>query len=212
MNCHEFWSSLAPEPGRAPVPGAEHQAHLDACSDCAARLARHGGLVADLAALANEQRRIIAPARVERRLLSAFRAQAGLPATVPRRGWHGPVLWWAAAAGLLLSTSAFLLRDRVPAPVRHSRPAAVELAQWTAPANTDADGIAVADNDGFIPVPNADGFTVTEDPVDLVRVELPRSSMIAFGIPVSAERAAERVQADVLLGSDGVARAVRFLD
>jgi hypothetical protein len=29
---------------------------------------------------------------------------------------------------------------------------------------------------------------------------------------VSADRAGEMVQADVMLGSDGVARAVRFLD
>ena len=36
--------------------------------------------------------------------------------------------------------------------------------------------------------------------------------MIALGFEVSAERAAEPVQADVMLGADGTARAVRFLD
>jgi len=48
--------------------------------------------------------------------------------------------------------------------------------------------------------------------VNLVRVELPRSSMIALGFTVSAERAAEPVEADVMLGLDGVARAVRFVN
>jgi hypothetical protein len=36
--------------------------------------------------------------------------------------------------------------------------------------------------------------------------------MIALGYPVAADRGAELVEADVVLGSDGLARAVRFLD
>jgi hypothetical protein len=36
--------------------------------------------------------------------------------------------------------------------------------------------------------------------------------MIALGYSVAADRASERVRADVLMGSDGLARAVRFLD
>ena len=45
-----------------------------------------------------------------------------------------------------------------------------------------------------------------------MRVEVPRSTMMALGIAVSADRAGEPVQAEVMLGSDGLARAVRFLD
>lgn len=45
----------------------------------------------------------------------------------------------------------------------------------------------------------------------VVRVELPRSALQSFGLPVNAERAGERVKADVLLGHDGVARAIRFI-
>jgi hypothetical protein len=36
--------------------------------------------------------------------------------------------------------------------------------------------------------------------------------MIALGLDVSADRAEELVEADVMLGSNGMARAVRFLD
>jgi hypothetical protein len=36
--------------------------------------------------------------------------------------------------------------------------------------------------------------------------------MIALGYPVAADQGEEMVQADVVLGSDGLARAVRFLD
>lgn len=45
----------------------------------------------------------------------------------------------------------------------------------------------------------------------LVRVELPRSALERFGLPVNAERAGGRVKADVLLGEDGLARAIRFV-
>lgn len=45
----------------------------------------------------------------------------------------------------------------------------------------------------------------------VVRVELPRSALQSFGLPMNAERAGERVKADVLLGHDGVARAIRFV-
>lgn len=45
----------------------------------------------------------------------------------------------------------------------------------------------------------------------IVRVEVPRSALAAFGLPVSAERMNERVKADVVLDNDGVARAIRFV-
>jgi hypothetical protein len=35
--------------------------------------------------------------------------------------------------------------------------------------------------------------------------------MRSFGLPVSEERALDRVQADVLMGEDGIARAIRFV-
>jgi hypothetical protein len=79
------------------------------------------------------------------------------------------------------------------------------------PGNLDLDmAQSYADGD-FIPLPSASGMEPGEE-VNLVRVELPRSSMIALGFTVSAERAAEPVEADVMLGLDGVARAVRFVD
>jgi hypothetical protein len=45
----------------------------------------------------------------------------------------------------------------------------------------------------------------------MVRVELPRSAMASFGLPVNMDRANERVKADVLLGMDGLAHAIRFV-
>jgi hypothetical protein len=49
------------------------------------------------------------------------------------------------------------------------------------------------------------------DDGQVVRVEVSRTALQSFGLPVNIERAGERVKADVLLGHDGVARAIRFV-
>jgi hypothetical protein len=45
----------------------------------------------------------------------------------------------------------------------------------------------------------------------LVRVQLPRSALRVVGLPVNEDRLSESIAADVLLGQDGLARAVRFV-
>lgn len=50
-----------------------------------------------------------------------------------------------------------------------------------------------------------------QDGGQLVRVELPRSAMVRFGLPVNIERYGEKVKADVLVSADGLARAIRFV-
>jgi hypothetical protein len=62
----------------------------------------------------------------------------------------------------------------------------------------------------FIPLMQGGRFTQGEGG-HLVRVELPRSALERFGLPINAERAGGRVKADVLLGEDGLARAIRFV-
>ena len=50
-----------------------------------------------------------------------------------------------------------------------------------------------------------------QDGGQIVRVELPRSAMASFGFPINMDRYNEKVKADVLLGVDGLARAIRFV-
>jgi hypothetical protein len=45
----------------------------------------------------------------------------------------------------------------------------------------------------------------------IVRVELPRSSLIALGVNPPAENAAEKIKTEFLIGSDVVTRGIRFL-
>ncbi|HEX8706837.1 MAG TPA: hypothetical protein VF723_01135 [Pyrinomonadaceae bacterium] len=62
----------------------------------------------------------------------------------------------------------------------------------------------------YLPLSYESGLTQMDDG-QVVRVELPRSALQSFGLPVNMERANERVKADVLLGNDGMARAIRFV-
>jgi len=50
-----------------------------------------------------------------------------------------------------------------------------------------------------------------QDGGQIVRVKLRRSTLARFGFPVNMDRYNENVKADVLVGADGLARAIRFV-
>lgn len=62
----------------------------------------------------------------------------------------------------------------------------------------------------FLPLMAASPLEPTESG-HLIRMNLPRSTMGRFGFPISLERSEEPIKADVLIGEDGVARAIRFV-
>jgi len=50
-----------------------------------------------------------------------------------------------------------------------------------------------------------------QDGGQIVRVKLRRGTLVRFGFPVNMDRYNENVKADVLVGADGLARAIRFV-
>jgi len=62
----------------------------------------------------------------------------------------------------------------------------------------------------FIPLTNRESLAQM-DGGQVMRVELPRSALMSFGLPMDMERASERIKADVVVGNDGLARAIRFV-
>jgi len=171
-----------------------------------------------------------APPELEAALVAEFRKR-NLP-----RAAAGSTRWrWilAAAACLVLATGVARLARRAPA-----RPAAVVAARPPArvaePRVQPAPKPAAAKRTGrkratparlapkpaeappgppeiateFFPVSYA---AAPAEYGTVVRVRLPRSALTSFGLPVNVERAAEPVKADVLLGEDGIARAIRFV-
>jgi hypothetical protein len=199
MNCQEFWNTM-PE-----LRDAAGERHLMECAACAARMGRQRELAAGLRAVAATYQRVGAPQRVEARLRTAFRSQTGTDARRRLQPAWAPALTWAAAFAAMIALAVFLIRDRQPSAAPPPVSRGVEMAM--APNTDDAQ----SEYEGFITLPNA-GRLADNEEVNLVRVEVPRSAMIALGLEVSPERATELVAADVMLGPDGLARAVRFLD
>jgi hypothetical protein len=64
---------------------------------------------------------------------------------------------------------------------------------------------------GFITLPYGQSGVPLEQPV-IVRIDIPVSQLGAIGAPVNPRTAKGMVTADLLIGQDGVARAVRFVE
>jgi hypothetical protein len=92
------------------------------------------------------------------------------------------------------------LADRVRNAGR-SKPAAEDISKPAADAEIATD---------FIPLMNRETLAQM-DGGQVMRVELPRSALMSFGLPMDMERATERIKADVVVGNDGLARAIRFV-
>jgi hypothetical protein len=148
-------------------------------------------LLEGLRALAAEGPRE-APLHIEEQLKGQFRKRNR------RRhlaAWM-PAFSVATAAGIALLLWVHEKPKPAPAP-------AVVAALAVAPvAEEDADS-------SFYPLPEAEALPAVENAM-VVRVQLPVSSLRLMGVPVSEERADASVQADLLLGQDGLARAVRL--
>jgi hypothetical protein len=206
MTCQEFWNTMPELQGDT---DAEAATHVRECGACAAALKNHGALAAGLRGVAGDLSRLKAPGRVEARLLAEFRGQAALVALPPARRWWSPVVAWAVAAVVVLAAFLLFTGRRQPRTPLAQDGAEAAVIDWSAVLPAEIAGEAAAGD--FIPLPNADRLPQDED-LNVVRVEVPRSAMIALGYSVPADRASERVRADVVMGSDGLARAVRFLD
>ena len=62
----------------------------------------------------------------------------------------------------------------------------------------------------FMPIGYVNSASL-QDGGSVVRVELPRSTIVSMGFAMNMDRYGERVKADVLMGADGLARAIRFV-
>jgi len=167
-----------------------------------------------------------APQRVETALLAAFRERAWVGQRRAPRLWLGWSLAAGVAAVVLLAIAAGLLREK-PAPASppvavaeipeppavmveeapKAMPAPAKRAVRRAPVQQAATEEIVTD---FIPVVHPAMWQPGESG-QILRVRVPRSSLASFGLPMNANLASESVRADVIVGYDGVVRAIRFV-
>ena len=64
---------------------------------------------------------------------------------------------------------------------------------------------------GFITLPYGQSGVPLEQPV-IVRIDIPVSQLGAMGVQVNPQGANGMIRADLLVGQDGIARAVRFVE
>jgi hypothetical protein len=226
MNCQEFWNEM-PELGGK---GEAEPGHGAECEDCATLIERHRALAADLRRIGQESAGLTAPAPVEAALLEEFRAWTGLSAyrrlTVHRRAAarRFPLLAWMSAAAAVVALVVLMARDHRPSPVERSIPntsravgPVVAQAEAEEPVQAAMERTAAAGDEtgesleDFIPLPYATQVTSTDD-LNVVRIEVQRSAVLALGLPAGGDDDSETVLADVLLGPDGMARAIRVVE
>jgi hypothetical protein len=139
-----------------------------------------------LSRLAQMQPRV-ASAAAEHRVLEAFR----------KRRKRRPAVWVCsatAAACLALGIGWFWARR--PAPVQTT--SAANESYYTTPP-------------GFVALPYAQSGVPLEQAV-IVRVQIHAGELRMLGMAAPAARAGERMSADLLVGQDGIARAVRLIE
>jgi hypothetical protein len=129
-------------------------------------------------------------ANLEQRLLNEFRAYH-------RRRRHKWMFVWQSAAVLVLSFALALLLARN---TRHVAPSA---------ARNRVQQFDPAALSGFVPLPYGESGVPLGESV-VMRVQLRASDVTALGVSVPPGNTREQIGADVLIGQDGVARAVRF--
>jgi hypothetical protein len=234
MKCTEFERGVVEMARGGPIETTAQReaiAHAKTCARCARRLANEQKLSAVVAAVVMEDSQRVAPAAVEQMLMAEFRKQHERS---KRQG-----AWWAraalvAAVAALIVVAAVSLR-RVPdrqtvqtmtkRPEVHVTPAVIAPAVRavskqrvrTARASQRKASKRLATEPlvpqyelmtEFIPI------VFDPEPIErgqIVRIRLPLAALASFGLPVNEEHAEEAIRADVVLGEDGLARAVRFV-
>lgn len=163
-----------------------------------------------LRALAETDASAEARPEVEVRMQNKFRSRN------QRRAWRQAAVWVLAAAAIIV---IFALTNRKPpaaVPAQEVERQAVAVQPEAAPA-APRKTAQRAQRPAPRPQEVVTDFFPLLDPAppfergQLLRVELPASAMQMVGLPVREDRLADSVQADVLVGEEGLPRAIRFV-
>ena len=219
MNCREF-ESLSRDMGRNQGISEDvcqkALAHVESCMRCRERLDDEKTLSARLHLLAASMERERAPAELETILISTYRQRISsdrpslsiLSQSISPWLWRtGRSLMGVAAAILLCAVSLQLLLTLPPSllPTYTEEPAKGPV---VTPRGVQSPLVELTTD--FIPLVPCVGLDCFEGG-QLVRVAMPRIALIFLGLPMNEQLAQEPVTADVLIGGDGVARAIRFV-
>jgi len=223
-----------------PLAQARALEHAESCTQCAIRLKREQRMTAAIVAFAKEDAAINAPERINLTLRRAFNEQlaaAASPPPVLHRSARRRLLWgMAAAVMLLLSVVSAAIWLRVPDVIVDNTQQDLPVYRKPSLSIVSADGLGSKKNQsstvarqsgrirgrrslpvntkepaGFLPLTYVARSGPTEF-VQTVRVVVSRSTLLTMGLPVNVDRGDKLIKADIIIGEDGVARAVRILN
>jgi hypothetical protein len=233
MSCDTLREAIV-ELGRGQDVGrgtaAAVETHVAHCRTCAARLERERELSIGLRVLASQSATNAVSGDLERALLDAFRQRQsrtvhqGVSAWIPR----------AVAAVALVGVGLWLLQPggenpivAEPEPVRTVQSAAPPPgAEATLRADPTASPVEATKRPNRPQRPRPSGFVTAEGFVmlpaaanlpafesgEIVRMELPVTALPAYGLEIAPETRRSAVEADLLVGQDGQARAIRLVN
>ncbi len=212
MNCEEFAGIVTDLLRRQPVDSEEKLGaltHARVCTACSLRMEQERVLTVQLQALARAMALEEAPIWIEDRLLSQFRKLAPSGDRPARRSWVKASGAIAAGLVLLILSAYFVMLSSTQPEQMHTRTRPVE-SQGVAPFGREGGSFRPQVVTDFIPLLDASSMQVSERG-RLVRVRLERTALLWIGLPMNEDLAESSVLADVLIGDDGLARAVRFV-
>ncbi|HKD08364.1 MAG TPA: hypothetical protein VKB79_20855 [Bryobacteraceae bacterium] len=212
MNCRQFKGDII-EWARGGRVSAEARNHARSCPDC-------WGLFEEQSLLSERERSLNvlpAPPDLEARLLEEFvRVRRTRPSRAP---WVLVPLAVAAALILVLALKPkppqpAPVAARVPAPAPSilvsPAPAPEPVRQPAAVVRPRKPRAARVIEEPFVQIPYTQPLAPWERG-EIVRMELPVAALIAQGFSIATSDAGAAARADVLVGEDGRARAVRLI-
>jgi hypothetical protein len=224
MNCADFEKvlhELAREDAREKLGDAAAvmaRFHAETCEACAERLEDARTLAQGLKEAAEAEAELEAPAELETRMMTAFREHHRSEERAKYRQRRVRARWaeWTAiaAAAVALVTIGAWNFSRGPAGVTKNPSASVSGAMnagaRVAPQPEGGAETAEVFGSDFVPVPYGESMS-PDDAGLVVRVSMTRSALGSLGYPVDEMHGEEMIQADLLVGEDGLPRAVRVV-
>lgn len=232
MNCREFAAisrDYARQEWMNDTLRAEAAEHLKICAACGQHLAWESALEAGFAALRREAANAAPGPATAAAVMAAFEREHG-NRSVSRKFWIAAAMAAALSIAFWLGRSQSELerapeiakRSQVPAetpstPVVEEpapavmavpRPAVLRVRPRSSPQVAQASPRERLT--GFVPIRYGKPIEPGEE-LRIMRIQLPPSELLRLGIPVSPDASGALVRADVLLGEDGLAKAIRFV-
>lgn len=203
MNCSNWTTELvdsARRSGRWAEPGRELRAHLAVCEGCRERWEAERQLTSHFEVIRRQMRPLRSPAGQRESLMREFSRIHGRR-VIPAWAWA-----LSAAAALVLAVMiGHVLGEATKKPIRQVQKPQAVLYEAIEVLSNDASALST---DDFIAVPYTPPLAQGEM-VRVVHEELYPEALASMGVEVDPAWT-DRLPADVVVGEDGLPRAVRI--